>query len=150
MITPNPADDGVHNINVWTNGKTRLGRLLTHLSDLSVDDPRYGRFSCGEGLYYYIKTGCVHEELRTMSGYEAKRYGQTLPRGRWVTDFWGEIKIANRARIDQHPELRDLVEESTLPFEHYYVYQNKVVVPRGSAQYCKMLEEIRADIFNGR
>lgn len=154
----NPEDDDVEHINTYTGGKSRLGRLITNLSDLSVNHPEFGLFRTMEGLYYYRTRGVkvkqddgtvvIHrfEDLRALSGFAAKKYGETLP-PEWNENLYKEIKDGIRCKIEQHAELKKLVIESTLPFEHYYVYGKKVVIPKSSKWFCKMLEELRAELL---
>lgn len=143
---PDPLLDGEDHLNVWTKAKTRLGRLLTNPADVPVTHPTYGRFRTMEGLHFYLKTGMIHEDLRSMNGYEARRFGGTL-KTVWNPNFTEEIKIGIKCKIDQHPELKELMEESILPFEHYYVYPTNVVVPKSSKAFCELLEEIRAEML---
>jgi hypothetical protein len=143
---PNPADDGEQHINCWTQAKTRLGRLATNLSDLRTRHPDYGLFRCAEGLYYYLKTGMRHEDLRAMDGFSAKNFG-SAQEIKWNNNLWAEMKVGIRNKIEDSEELRELVVESSLPFEHYYVYHGRVVVPRGSDKFIQVLEEIRSEMF---
>lgn len=142
---PDEREDDVSHINVYMAGKSRLGRLLSNLADIQVTHPKYGKFRTLEGLWFYLKSGMVHEDLRAMSGYDAKKFGGGVKKV-WFPDFMAEIKIGIRCKIEQHAELKELVEESTLPFEHYYVYPSGVVVPRGSKLLCQMLEDIRSEM----
>jgi hypothetical protein len=144
--TPDPLQDGEDHINVWTKGKTRLGRLLTNPADLPVTHPKYGMFRTMEGLWFYLKTGMIHEDLRAMNGFEARRVGMTF-KTVWFQDFMDEIKIGIRCKIEQHAELRELMEESILPFEHYYVYPVRTVTPKSAKALCQMLEDIRSEMF---
>lgn len=149
MNLPDPKLDGVEHINVWMKGETRFGRLLTNLADIPTQHPEYGRFRTMEGLWYYLKTGMQHEDLRSMNGYEAKEYGSKLS-GVWNARFYDDVKIGIRRKVEMHAELSVLMEDSILPFEHYYVYPGRVVVPRSSKAFCDILEAIRADMLQGR
>lgn len=146
-----PSMDGINHINVYSKGKTRLGRLLTNLSDLPVYNPTYGRFRCGEGFWYYLSTGCQYEDLRSLNGFEAKRYGRTLPKV-WMSNFQEEFKLSLKWKIENHAELRDLFYQSTLPFTHYYFYTSKkpdvvpkVIVPKGCDWMMEFFETIRSN-----
>lgn len=130
----NPEEDGLTHINVYSKAKTRLGRLMTNLTDLPFEHPTLGHWRCLEGLYYYLITGCRHEELRVMSGFEAKRHGRTLERV-WNEQMQRQFCEGIRAKLQASEELQDLLRSSTLPFTHYYFYgrppQHKIVLPKG-------------------
>lgn len=149
MSLPDPKLDGVEHINTWTKAATRFGRLITNLSDIATNHPVYGRFRTMEGLWYYLRTGMQHEDLRAMNGFEAKAYGSKLEVV-WNKTFYEDIKLGIRAKIDMNEELSEAMREEILPFEHYYVYNGKVVVPKSSKVFCGILEEIRNDITTGR
>lgn len=124
ILLLNPQNDGVTHINIYSRGQTRLGRLLTNLADKPVVHPTYGRFRTAEGLWYYLRTGMTCEDLRSMSGFEAKIKGRELPIV-WHDNFKEEFQIACRSKLDNDPELMKVFVESTLPFEHYYFYESK-------------------------
>lgn len=137
--------DGEEHINIYTKGKTRLGRLLTNLSELPVTHPVYGTFRCAEGLWYYLKTGCKHENLRALSGFEAKKYGRTLEvvwNKHMQEDFW----IAAKSKVMNDQELFGLFVSSDLPFEHYYLYGTKVVRENSTGWLVEKYEELREQL----
>lgn len=145
----NPLDDGVTFINVYTKGRTRLGRLLTNPADLKVYHKKYGWFRTAEGLWYYLRTGCKHEVLRTMSGFEAKALGKTLEVV-WNQDFQKEFLKAIRYKVLSNEELKTLLRQSTLPLTHFYFYGSpyndrppKVIYPKGSEWQIEFFEELR-------
>jgi len=84
-----------------------------------------------------------------MTGFEAKAYGTKLEVV-WNKTFYEDIKVGIRAKIDMDEELTTAMREEILPFEHYYVYNGKVVVPKSAKVFCGILEEIRNDITLGR
>ena len=147
----NPEEDGITHINTYTKGKTRLGRLLTNLADIPVTHPKYGMFRCAEGLWYYMRTGCKYENLRALTGFDAKKLGVTLEVV-WMDDFEEQFKIALRNKIQSHPELHELFINSTLPFEHYYFYGSnkpgiapKVIEPKNVKWLTEFFTELRGE-----
>lgn len=143
---PIPEHDGVEHINTWTKGRTRLGRLLTNMADVKTEHPEYGVFRTAEGLYYYLKSGMTDENLRAFDGFAAKEYGRTL-KTVFNDKLWEDMRIGIANKVANNSELLDLVNESSLAFEHYYVYHGRVVVPRGSDKFIEVLERVRSDLF---
>lgn len=116
-----PDTDGVDHINIYTKGKTKLGKLLTNMSDMPVNIPEHGYFMTLEGYWYWLTTGCSYEYFRDCNGFEAKIKGKTLPRTTFP-DFKETFKKALKLRFDQNERLKSLTINSTLPFAHYYCY----------------------------
>lgn len=145
-----PAFDGVTHCNVLhMKAATRLGRLLSNLADVPLTHPTHGRFRTAEGLWYYLKTGCIDEDLRSMTGFEAKKYGQAL-KVVWLADFKEQFMLGVENKIESHDELKRLFVASTLPFVHYYCYYSKhpgvkpkVVVPNDSQWLIDELMKLR-------
>ena len=97
----NPLNDGVDHINVYSRGKTQLGRMLSNFYPLPFNHPVYGVFNTVEGFYYYVSTGFKYEVLRTLSGFEAKKFGKSLERTK-LEDFENIIRKAIRLKIYQN------------------------------------------------
>lgn len=127
QVKPDPDEDGVTHINVYTRGKTQLGRDLTNLSDIGFDHPRLGSFRCMEGLWYYGLTGYCHDDLRTLNGFDAKRVGRKKIRRRQLDEdqFREDIIAGLEARFEQNPDLKEALVNSHLPLLHYYCYFSK-------------------------
>lgn len=116
-----PVLDGITHINIYSKAATKLGRSLSNFAPIGFDHPEYGRFSSIEGFWYWLGTGCKHDKLKLLSGYEAKKYGRTLERVK-IDGFEDKIKVALKLKIEGHPDLKKAFTESTLPFKHYYYY----------------------------
>lgn len=124
----NPEEDGVTHINIFTRGKTKLGRFLTNLSLSPFHHPQYGRFASVEGLWYWLSTGMKHDELRDFLGFEAKSYGKKLERVEMdPEEFQAAIKKGITAKLLANPQMLNAMINTDLPFAHYYVYYGKVV-----------------------
>jgi hypothetical protein len=48
-----PEEDGVTHINIYSKGKTELGRWLTNFSYSPFNHPEYGKFLSMEGFWYW-------------------------------------------------------------------------------------------------
>lgn len=123
-----PEDDGVSHCNVWTKGKTLLGRQLSNLANIPMLHPEYGRFACLEGFWFWLATGKEHNVLRGLSGFEARKTGKDLARVD-NPDFQKEFKEGMYWRLAQNPDLSDLLRRvvgyDQLELKHYYVYGNE-------------------------
>lgn len=116
-----PKDDGVTHINIYSKGATQLGRDLSNFAAMSFVHPEFGYFRSVEGFWYFLKTGCKHEEFRTTTGFKAKQLGKTLERVE-CPGFNQHVLEAIRCKLRQNVCLRIALTASTLPFAHYYYY----------------------------
>jgi len=143
-----PGSDGDDHINIYTGGKTKLGRLLSNLAPIGFIHPQHGKFNTVEGFWYWARCGYIEkhwEDFSTASGFDAKRLGKTLPRVE-AADFHEQIKNVIELKIRQNQELRELLRESTLPLCHYYCYGSgdKVKVIDMSEKYSWQIEHINS------
>lgn len=129
-----PETDGKTHINIYSKGKTLLGRMLSNMSGYKIDTVD-GRFDCVEGYWYWLATGCQHNELRTASGFKAKERGRELLKGFTeyppADEFRLKITLALVSKLILNPEIVKELKKSSLPFTHYYVYSDKVIFPEG-------------------
>lgn len=128
IIPFQPEDDGVTHINVYSKGKTELGRLLSNFAHTPFEHYKHGHFSSVEAYWYWLSTGMRHDELRGLHGFDAKRVGTALHGDNGeitrveIKNFNAMIKQAILQKIEQNPKLRDLLHYSDLPLTHYYVW----------------------------
>lgn len=123
----NPKDDGVTHINIYSRGKTNLGRMLSNFAPIGFTHPIHGRFESVEGFWYWLSLGMKpnHDIFRRLVGHEAKRVGKEQIEVFGRVDnpsFNEEILEAIRCKLRQNKDLLKMLTESTLPFEHYYWY----------------------------
>ena len=71
-----PDTDGIDHINIYSKGKTELGRLLTNFAHTPFTFPLHGAFSSVEAFWYYAKTGFLHPQLKPLYGFRAKEEGK--------------------------------------------------------------------------
>lgn len=130
-----PLTDGVDHINIYSKGKTELGRWMTNFAHSSFTLPEHGTFASIEGYWYWLMTGKQHETLRHVYGFAAKETGKELSAGApgSLKTFMQDIKAAILAKYEQCPEMRAQLQASTLPLTHYYSYGKdenaKIVFP---------------------
>lgn len=75
-----PAMDGVDHINVYSRGRTGLGRVLTNFAHTPFTVPEHGTFASVEGYWYWLQcpAGAARERLRPLHGHRAKQIGREL------------------------------------------------------------------------
>lgn len=145
-MTYHPDTDGITHINVYSKGRTELGRRLSNFSYSPFIHPVHGPFVSMEGYWYWIKTGRRHEFLRALYGYRAKQEGSQLSVVMSPT-FEQDILEGLRCKILQCPYLRSELKASVLPLAHYYVYSGKVVdVSHKHRWQLDGMEQLRAEL----
>jgi hypothetical protein len=73
MTNPDPKQDSVSHINIYSKAATQLGRMLSNFYHAAFEYGKYGYFESVEGFWYYYFTGQKHEHLRTLYGIAAKK-----------------------------------------------------------------------------
>ncbi|CAL9980315.1 hypothetical protein VPHK469_0053 [Vibrio phage K469] len=150
-MTYDPKLDGVDHINIYSQGKTELGRMLSnfyrHPFEFTCGDYNHlGAFHSIEGLWYWIQLynptlspDSEHNRrvnvLRGLWGSHAKEKGRELrrtligyaPEPMHERDFRHVIGAAMVEKVATNDMIARLMHESTLPFTHYYVYNGKIV-----------------------
>lgn len=123
------TEDGFTHINIYSKGKTKLGRDLSNFSSHSFILEPYGWFPSVESFYFWFLTGQKHDELRKLVGAASKAAADKYAHDRleMTEERLSVIQAAIIAKITQNPELQERLKNSTLPFEHYYVYGGKII-----------------------
>lgn len=132
-----PREDGITHINIYSKGMTQLGRYMSNWDRCYVTT-ELGEFASIEGLIFYM--GSFDPELKNLSGFEAKEYGEKADRGiRLPNDIFKRIIVdAMENKILCNNHLHSLLKQSTLPFTHYYTYGNKVIeIPKWQWQVAE-------------
>lgn len=120
------GEDGISHINIYSKGKTELGRWLSNFTkvELVLDE---GVFQSIEGYWYYLST--KDERFKNLYGWEAKKLGKEL-KSRTGKIPEQEFKDKIKKALDVKLRLNHIqLGNSYLPFCHYYDYKgNKVDV----------------------
>ena len=122
-----PSNDGIDHINIYSKGKTELGRFLTNFSNHPVSTPM-GNFKSVEGYWYFLKTDCVADELRDANGIEAKKLGKELVEKYGAIDnfptddFKKSIIAAIKNKIESNPKFKTQLIQNDLPLAHYFYW----------------------------
>lgn len=129
-----PSTDSIDHINVYSKGKTLLGRMLTNPSDVGFKHPLFGHFRTAEGLHFFLKTGMVDREYSVLSGFEARKKGKADHKRYQHNPRFDELmRMGWICKIAQNPELYTLVHHNKLPLTHYYFY--------GKEDNCKVIAD---------
>jgi hypothetical protein len=122
--TDNPIvlKDGIEHINIDMRARTELGRMLSSLYYAPFNHPLFGPFNSMEAFMAWIRSVNPSNSIRELSGMEA-RWANKAAKGPFLEDFDAIVEEANFYKISQNSEMRRLMLESTLPFDHYYIYQ---------------------------
>lgn len=117
-----PANDGLNHINIYSRGKTKLGKLLSNFANTPFC---YNGelFQSVEGALYYYRTD--DKRLISMHGNAAKKLGRSLKQVK--TEPPELLKAWFLAKVYSNPEIIELLSENNLPFAHYYVMYGKVI-----------------------
>lgn len=147
-MTWNPEEEGLTHINAYSKSNTALGRALSNFAKTPFTC-EHGDFNSIEGYWYWLS--CPpgeREELRHLYGYKAKQRGRVLRGNDWPQDetFRSRIRSAITAKIQQHPDIRQMLVESDLPIVHYYNYGGKICVPADGQWIWDHIMELRTQI----
>ena len=122
-IKINPNLDGISHINIYSQGKTELGRMLTNFAKFPIHTSD-GDFMSVEGYWYWLSIeDCPEKEkLRGLCGFTAKKYGKSVleyKASHWDDDFERKILKAIWWKFKRNTHLL-IPQYYDLPFKHYY------------------------------
>ena len=144
----NPDRDGIDHVNVYSKGKTGLGRLLTNFAHTPFTMEKYGTFQSVEGFWYWVSTGMKHDRLRELHGFTAKQTGKQYEKC-FCEGFEDLIKEAIRCKLEQNSYILDELIHNTLPLTHYYFYGKspdyKIVQPTQHDWIITFIEDLRRE-----
>ena len=143
MSEIDPFEDGVTHVNIYSQGRTPLGRFLSNyaVTPISTED---GDFKSIEGYWYWLSV--QDDRLRRMSGYAAKKLGRQLraPDWREDTEFRRKITLALAVKLVANPEMLLQLTQLGLPLDHYYVVSGlHVVCPSQGRWVVEFYEAVR-------
>jgi hypothetical protein len=138
-----PSKDGIDHINIYSKGKTELGKYLSNFTYAPIKTID-GDFASIEAYWYWLN--CTHPDrniLKPLYGWEAKQKGRELRGADWNESEEFKTKICEAIRIKIHSYMKDWLADSTLPFKHYYVYSGKAVEPEDGKWILEFIEAER-------
>lgn len=144
-------EDGLTHLNIYSKALTELGRLLSNFAHTPLKLPQDGKFVSIEGYWYWLlSVDPSKERLRFLSGFEAKEIGREIAKHDWPNEnfefFKFKVYQALIAKVIQTPGLEQSLINSSLPFTHYYVYNNKVIDVKEAKWLVEAWEQIRKDV----
>lgn len=134
--------DGINCINIYSNGKTYLGRSLSNFARIPIHGNGH-IFASLEAWWYWYETGKQHNSLKKLYGFEAKKEGRKFEKVQRVTPEL--FKRSAIDKINQNPWLKKEIVDSVLPFIHYYEFGGKAVYPKHDFTIA-VWEEIRKEL----
>lgn len=140
------GEDGLTHINVYSKGKTKLGRLLSnfaHTPFVLHDLWETLEFASVEGYWYWFKTGI--DKFRSLHGAEAKRLGKAASQSNREPSR-DELEQVYRAKLRQHPSIAESLAASSLPLAHYYVYGGQKVNADKYLWTVELWEKLRSEL----
>lgn len=139
-------EDGVDHINIYSQGKTPIGKFLSNfaLSPIQTED---GQFNSIEGYWYWL--GCKHpqkDKLKKAWGYYAKMLGREFGSPNWIDDdiFKDKIRKAIKIKLESNPTFLNELNQLKLPLTHYYIYQGKRIYARKAEWVIEYIESFKS------
>lgn len=117
----NPEEDGATHINIYSKGKTEIGKWLSNFthSPVVIDGVTFNSL---EAYWVYLCTDNL--AVAPLSGYLAKKFGQDHTRVKEIGQE--KIKKAIDIKLKTYLDKAKELSQTILPLEHYYVYGGKV------------------------
>ena len=131
-------EDGITHINMYSKGKTKLGRMLTNMSNIEfkvILNKKEVTFKSLEGYWYFLQiyflTKKINYDFVDIDCFEAKIKGKEILANidRGMTEetyerFKGYIIKGLQSKLKKNSEIYTLISENNLKFAHYYYYGN--------------------------
>lgn len=161
LLDPAPTpmlwtEDGVDHINIWEEGATDLGQVMSHSSPIELNHSLFGRFSNMQAFWNYIQSVERDDRIRALTGRNLRQFSQKLTPAK-VVNFRAIIMDSNYQRAKQYPLIVKELVESSLPFDCYYLHRTSKVrirpnfflwLNRGWEEIRKALKEDREPDFS--
>jgi hypothetical protein len=128
--------DGVEHINISPTGKTELGRLLSLESEVKFVHPILGPFRSITNYWSYIKSKSRNSSLRFMNPSSCLAVIKNNNDVREsVENFKALIVRGCYYKAISSPRIKELLLESDLPFQMYYIKYEKEVTNGDEIRY---------------
>lgn len=114
--------DGIHHINIYSKGKTDIGRWLSNFSYCPIETSE-GKFNSVESYWYWLTT--LNDHLRELHGFAAKKLGKESEKIRSIESTAFRKKICDAIDFKLKTNPKWVAESVNLPLKHYYEYGGK-------------------------
>lgn len=136
------TQEGVDHINISSQSKTHLGKLLDPSYFKVVNYPHIGKFNSVLNLWYWLKAKDMDDRLRKYTGVRLKKVVETIDTKSIVPNFKAIIAYATYLKLKDYPtaiqELKTL--DPAIEFTSYYT-------PRGSlVRLCSNYAPVVVDV----
>jgi hypothetical protein len=139
----NPTEDGITHINVYSKGKTELGRWMSNFTfePIKIDGKTFASI---EAYWYWL--GVFDDSLCMTSGNAAKMLGRKLRKKGFevVPDFQAKVEAAMALKAAARPDMVERLRASDLPLTHYYVMFDKVIEPKANKWVIDFWQSLRS------
>lgn len=140
--------DGITHINIYSKGKTSLGRALSNFAETPIPTVD-GQFASIEAYWYWLGTSDPDKELlRNTAGARAKELGRKLQALDWQDSSLFKLKIYNAmlTKLVLHDTILSDFKKNQLPFRHYYSFGGNIVEPAEGKWIIDMWEFLRKQL----
>ncbi|MGI9214029.1 MAG: hypothetical protein ACR2HF_16290 [Methylococcaceae bacterium] len=118
------GQDGVDHLNIWNCGETALGAFLDQRTQAAFIHNLLGRFCSIESFWKYVLSAERYDEIRSLSGRRLRNFERRLTRAE-VYNFRAIIMDANWQKLQQYPRWAEMLKDSALKLECYYIYKRE-------------------------
>lgn len=135
-------EEGVDHINISSQSKTHLGKLLDPSYFKVIRYPCIGKFNSVLNLWYWLKSEEMDDRLRNYTGAKLKSIAPRPPSYKHITNFKAIITYATYLKIKDYPSaMKDLREFGEgMQFASYYTPRGSMV--RMCSSYAALIIEV--------
>lgn len=147
--------DGINHINIYSKGKTNLGKRLTNMHHFTFRYDNIEFISVEQAWHFYKFCGypeIANKVLQFKNSFECLKFARDNKQEDSAEHvqtpiFQQLMKDVIRTRIECDIELQNMLRNSWLPFEHYYVYGDKIQDQRNKYEWLlDIFEEYRTEL----
>ena len=154
-----PENDGLDHINVYSKSRSKLGRMLSNFAHTPITINEI-RFESVESWWYWKKMNNINNsslfplfiqfqllKIRTLVGKYAKAYFRENYKedSKQFNPSRQELKETYLQKLIEHPEIKKILIENTLPIDHYYMMFDKKISAESTMWTAKLWEEIKKE-----
>ncbi len=152
--------DGVHHVNVYSKGNTLLGKLLSNFAETNIN-VEGEIFASVESWWYWMKMKNLNEtfllpifsveqveEIKNRPGFQAKEFFRKLYKDKDLScnPTKEQLKKIYLLKLEQHPQIKELLLQNELPLRHYYIVYGKQIEPKEFLWTARLWQEIKNEL----